>query len=74
MGKWVLNDGLKIQGEKTLLLKDYRETEFLGIVRARKRKKVYFQHYVSDDSKLSIPEGKLEWLGNGALKSSKTAN
>lgn len=46
---------LKIQGEKTLLLKDYRETEFLGIVRD-KRKKVYFQHYVSDDSKLSIQE------------------
>ena len=36
MGKRVLNDGLKIQGEKTLLFKDYRETKFPGIVRARK--------------------------------------
>ena len=50
------------------------ETEFPGKVRARKWKKFYFQHYVSDDSKLSIPEGKLEWLGKTALKSSKTAN
>lgn len=70
MGETGVEVGLKARDEQTSLLKDYPETEFLGIVRRGKKvKSVLFKTMsLFDDNKLSILGGQLQELGEVTLK------